>query len=82
VIEILSPSTRRRDERLKRELYERVGVAEYWVVDSERDVISVHRRAGGDFSQPTEHARGQLFSTALLPGLTLAVDSILGDRRA
>ena len=31
VIEILSPSTRLRDERLKRELYERVAVQEYWL---------------------------------------------------
>jgi Uma2 family endonuclease len=80
VIEIVSPSTRRRDERLKRELYERVGVEEYWVVDPERDAINVHRRAGGEFLQPTEYARGQVLSTALLPGLTLAVDRILGDR--
>ena len=33
VVEILSPGTRRRDEGIKRALYERVGVQEYWLVD-------------------------------------------------
>jgi Uma2 family endonuclease len=33
VVEILSPSTRRRDEGIKRQLFERTGVREYWIVD-------------------------------------------------
>lgn len=80
VIEILSPSTRRRDERLKRDLYERVGVEEYWVVDPERDVIEVYRSARGEFSKAVQYAPGQVFSTPLLPGLELPVNSILSDR--
>ena len=53
VIEILSPSTARRDERLKRDLYERVGVLEYWLVDPDRDIIEVYRRrVGGTFDAP------------------------------
>ena len=41
MVEILSPGTGRRDERLKRDLYERVGVDEYWPIDPERDTVSV-----------------------------------------
>ena len=33
VIEVLSPTTRLRDETLKRKLYQRAGVSEYWLVD-------------------------------------------------
>ena len=43
-VEILSPSTRHRDETLKRQLYDRVGVAEYWLIDPDRDVVAISRR--------------------------------------
>jgi Uma2 family endonuclease len=33
VAEIASPGTRRHDETIKRRLYERDGVTEYWMVD-------------------------------------------------
>lgn len=33
LVEILSPSTASKDRALKRSLYERAGVTEYWIVD-------------------------------------------------
>lgn len=50
-IEVLSPSTRKLDQGLKRELYERHGVREYWIVDPERETVQVLRRAGGLFEE-------------------------------
>ncbi|MCA1824624.1 MAG: Uma2 family endonuclease [Mycobacteriales bacterium] len=38
VIEILSPSTRRVDELLKRDAYARIGVPSYWLVDPDEPV--------------------------------------------
>jgi len=78
VIEILSPSTRSRDERLKRDLYERVGVQEYWLVDPLRDVILVYRRETQRFAAAERYARGDFVTTPLLPGLELSVDEVLG----
>jgi Uma2 family endonuclease len=43
VAEVLSPSTRKRDARLKRQLFERTGVREYWLVDPELDTVQVFR---------------------------------------
>jgi Uma2 family endonuclease len=40
VIEILSPSTRRRDREHKRDFYLEVGVPEYWIVDPEQRTIT------------------------------------------
>lgn len=41
VVEVLSNSTRRRDQLQKRQLYLDAGVAEYWMVDPERREIRV-----------------------------------------
>jgi Uma2 family endonuclease len=77
VIEILSPSTRPRDERLKRELYERSGVEEYWLVDPDRDVIEVYLRSAAGFQDPVSYGKTDLLTTPLMPGLELPVDRIL-----
>ena len=44
IIEVFSPSTRRRDAGQKRDLYMDAGVGEYWMVDPDRRVIVVIRR--------------------------------------
>ena len=57
VIEVGSPGTRKRDETIKRRLYERTGVREYWVVDPDVEVVRVHRLAGNGYGRPLELAR-------------------------
>ena len=41
VIEIVSPSTARRDRTVKLDFYRRLGVAEYWVVDPDAEQVEV-----------------------------------------
>ena len=78
VIEVGSPSTRRRDETIKRRLYERDRVAEYWVVDPELEVVRVYRREGEVFARPVELSRtaGDPLQSPLFPGLVLSLDAI------
>ena len=78
VVEVGSPSTRRRDETVKRALYERAGVSEYWVVDPELDVVRVYRRDGERFARPQELAAeaGDVVTSPLLPGLELPLTDI------
>ncbi len=54
VIEILSPSTARRDRTVKRHLYERQGVGEYWVVDPGARQVEVWRFGAGA-TEPERH---------------------------
>ena len=71
-VEILSPSTRRRDEGVKLRLYERFDVLEYWVVDPEADVIRVYRRRGRQLERVMELTRSdESLTTSLLPGMSL-----------
>ena len=78
VIEIGSPSTRKRDETIKRHLYERSGVSEYWVVDPELDVVRVYRRDAEGFGRAIEMSvdAGDILTTPLLPGLALPLSRI------
>jgi Uma2 family endonuclease len=78
VIEIGSPGTRKRDETIKRHLYERAGVSEYWLVDPEIDVVRVYRRGAPGFDRPVELSAqaGDVLTTSLLPGLTLPLQRI------
>lgn len=43
-IEVLSPSTARADRNVKRRLYQRAGIPEYWVVDLDARLIERWRR--------------------------------------
>jgi Uma2 family endonuclease len=79
VIEIGSPGTRQRDETIKRHLYERSGVSQYWVIDPDIDVVRVYRRSGGGgFGRPVELSReaGDVLTTDLRPGLDLPLARI------
>lgn len=78
VVEILSPSTRRTDELIKRSIYERFGALEYWLVDPDRRTVQVFRRAGAGFG-PAEilsAEAGEELVTPLLPGLVIPVREI------
>jgi Uma2 family endonuclease len=81
VIEIGSPGTRRRDETLKHDLYERSGVVEYWLVDVQADVVRVYRREREQFARAIDLSRhdGEVLKTALLPGLELPLDGIFRE---
>ena len=47
IVEILSPSTANRDRTIKRKLYQRQGVPQYWLVDPETDSIEIWDFAAG-----------------------------------
>ena len=81
VVEIGSPSTRKRDATIKRRLYERVGVDEYWIVDSELDAIDVYRSIDGRYHRTAQLSleAGDVLTTALLPGLRLPLSTVFED---
>lgn len=76
-IEILSPSTRRRDQVIKRRLYERVGVGEYWIVDPKLKAVTVLRLAAGSYQvSELTLADGAVLASPLFPGLTVPLADV------
>ena len=78
VVEILSPSTRSRDRKLKHRLFEKSGVREYWMIDPDRDTVTVDRRGaeGGFTDRENFDAVGGVLTTTLLPGWSLALSTL------
>ena len=78
VVEVLSPGTRRVDEKTKYRLFDRAGVREYWLIDPELDVVKVFRRdPSGAFPRVAELAgdTGDALTTPLLPAFSLSLAS-------
>ena len=78
VIEVTSPGAenRRRDLLVKRQLYGKYGVAEYWVVDSENRQIEVYRLQGQRLESAGTFKNSDELDTPLLPGFKLVVNTV------
>ena len=49
VVEILSPSTSKKDKELKFRIYQEVGIREYWIIDPETKLTSIHILENGKY---------------------------------
>ena len=76
VVEILSPSTARRDAIQKRELYARYRVPEYWQAETDALEVTVLALAGADYETAGVYGMGDTLVSPLLPGFRLDVDDI------
>jgi Uma2 family endonuclease len=79
VVEVLSPYTRRTDQHTKRQLFDRGGVREYWVVDPDAADLTIYRRTDGGVFPMTcrlSAAAHDVLTTPLLPAFTLALDDL------
>ena len=71
IIEVLSPSMAGHDQIVKRALYERAGVREYWLVHPVDNVVTIYVLAEGAYGKPEiQECRGTSTST-LLPNLAI-----------
>jgi Uma2 family endonuclease len=78
VVEIISETTRKKDEVTKRKLYERFGVQEYWVVDPELETVKIFRRTQRGFGRAVELSKEakEILTTELLAGFDFALTEI------
>ena len=79
VVEILSPSTSRRDWNDKRELYARHGVKEYIVMDPEEKVVWRLTLQDGALEIEQTYRQGDTIAFSTIEGFTVAVNDIFED---
>ena len=77
VVEALSPATRDLDLGARRDLYERSGVREYWVLDPRAETVTLLRLADGSFAEAA--SEGGLLCSAVVPGLAVDPADVFAD---
>ena len=81
VVEVLSPSTARRDRTVKREIYEGAGVREYWLVDMRNRSIEVNAASDAGFVTVGVYGRGDVLVSPLFPGFSMDVSGAFESAR-
>ena len=76
VVEIVSPSTRKRDLYEKKEIYEEAGVREYWVVFPLESMLFQFVLENGAYSFPKILVENDLVQCAIFPDFTLDLQQV------
>lgn len=82
VVEILSEGNRRHDEIVKKAIYERFGVGEYWVIDPALESIKIYRMGEQGYLRIAELDKnsGGSLETPLLPGFSYTLKEIFDEK--
>lgn len=76
IVEVLSPSTAGHDQINKRNLYERHGVREYWLVHPVDRVLTVYRLQDGEYGKPLLSQLEGETPVGILPEIVIRWDEL------
>jgi Uma2 family endonuclease len=78
VVEVVSPGveSRERDLATKRKEYARAGISEYWIIDPEKEIVTVLALKGKTYRVHGEFGKGQSADSVLLSGFALDVSAL------
>ncbi len=79
VCEILSPSTATHDQVTKQKSFHRCGVTHYWIVDPEREVLTVQRWEKDGYLVVTTAGRAETVRVEPFDAIELEVGQLFGD---
>jgi len=81
VVEVISRGTATRDRAIKKRMYARFGVPEYWLADLERRTIEIRRLrpSGRSYRLAATLRPGDRATTPLLPELNAEVAALFGE---
>lgn len=79
IAEVLCSYNREKDEKLKKRLYEDLGVREYWVVDPRSRIVTVHILDNrSKYQTHTSRERVHKVSSAVFPEIVVDFDKVFG----
>lgn len=80
IVEIVSPSSYKRDHLEKKKLYAQSGIAEYWIVDPSYHSIEIYILKGEEYELHAFGISGEQVASKVLEGFTMEVDAIFMKR--
>lgn len=78
IVEVLSPSTEKRDRGIKFQDYALHGVAEYWIIDPVAEAVELYRLQGDAYPATAPQTEG-LLSSDVVPGFEIPVRAIFDE---
>ena len=79
IVEILSPSTAKKDLENKFELYEENGVKEYWVVYPGENILEVFELSEKKYTSKGKYVGDKTITSTVLPGFELKLEDVFED---
>lgn len=76
VVEVLSPATASHDHLIKRRVYERAGVREYWLVHPLDRIITIYRLTDGEYGKPDMQELSGETPVGVVPEVSIAWDDL------
>ncbi len=79
VVEVLSPSTAGHDQILKRALYQRVGVREYWLVHPVDRIVTIYTLNSGSYGVPDVRELVGTLAVTVLPEIVIDWERVVRE---
>ncbi|MBS4032205.1 MAG: Uma2 family endonuclease [Clostridiales bacterium] len=76
VVEIMSPSNRRKDRLRKLEIYRKAGIPHYWLADPEENTLEAFMLQHGNYALIAAGGPGDKFTHPAFPGLDLDLERV------
>ncbi len=79
IVEILSPSTSKKDLNDKYSIYEEAGVKEYWIVMPQEKLVEVFYLENGKYQRIKAYTADEIISPILFPDLEINLTQVFKD---
>lgn len=81
IIEIISPSSIKKDRFVKFNMYEKAGVKEYWIIEPDQKLVSVFLLQKNErFSRPEMYTEEDGINVSIFPDLTIDLSAVFPSK--